>query len=186
MKSRIKLLAALLTCLLVAALCPAALASAAEEEKYPLWIGGAQVTSTNCNDLSGNKWSYDPVTHTLTLDGYKYTGEGYNYNASLYACIYYNGADDLTILRKGDSSVNQTRNYANSSDHVLKIDNPSADLFFTGSGSLELRMYDDWAGPAVSCIGDVEIKGGSLQSMVVSVVLIHLKLPSGKMSHQQF
>jgi len=162
MKSRIKLLAALLTCMLVAALCPAALASAAEEEKYPLWIGGTQVTSTNCNDLSGNKWSYDPVTHILTLDGYKYTGEGYNYNASLYACIYYNGADDLTILRKGDSSVNQTRNYANSSDHVLKIDNPTADLFFTGSGSLELRMYDDWAGPAVSCIGDVEIKGGSL------------------------
>ena len=162
MKSRIKLLAALLTCMLVAALCPAALASAAEEEKYPLWIGGVQVTSTNCNDLSGNKWSYDPVTHTLTLDGYKYVGEGYNYNASLYACIYYNGADDLTILRKGDSSVNQTRNYANSSDHVLKIDNPTADLFFTGSGSLELRMYDDWAGPAVSCIGDVEIKGGSL------------------------
>lgn len=162
MKSRIKLLAALLTCLLVAALCPAALASAAEEEKYPLWIGGAQVTSTNCNDLSGNKWSYDPVTHILTLDGYKYTGEGYNYNASLYACIYYKGADDLTILRKGDSSVRQTRNYANSSDHVLKIDNPMADLFFTGSGSLELRMYDEWAGPAVSCIGDVEIKGGSL------------------------
>ena len=162
MKSRIKLLAALLTCLLVAALCPAALASAAEEEKYPLWIGGVQVTSTNCNDLSGNKWSYDHVTHTLTLDGYKYTGEGYNYNASLYACIYYNGADDLTILRKGDSSVNQTRNYANSSDHVLKIDNPTADLFFTGSGSLELRMFDEWSGPAVSCIGDVEIKGGSL------------------------
>ena len=161
MKSRIKLLAALLTCLLVAALCPAALASAAEEEKYPLWIGGVQVTSTNCNDLSHNKWSYDHVTHTLTLDGYKYTGEGYNYNASSYACIYYNGADDLTILRKGDSRVLQSR-YANSSDHVLKIDNPSADLFFTGSGSLELRMYDDWAGPAVSCIGDVEIKGGSL------------------------
>lgn len=162
MKSRIKFFAALLTCMLVAALCPAALASAAEEEKYPLWIGGVQVTSTNCNDLSGNKWSYDPVTHILTLDGYKYIGEGYNYNASLYACIYYNGADDLTILRKGDSSVHQTRNYANSSDHVLKIDNPGADLFFTGSGSLELRMNDDWAGPAVSCIGDVEIKGGSL------------------------
>lgn len=162
MKSRIKLLAALLTCMLVAALCPAALASAAEEEKYPLWIGGVQVTSTNCNDLSGNKWSYDPVTHTLTLDGYKYTGEGYNYNASFYACIYYSGEDDLTILRKGDSSVRQTRNYANSSDHVLKIDNPMADLFFTGSGSLELRMFDEWAGPAVSCIGDVEIKGGSL------------------------
>lgn len=162
MKSRIRFFAALLTCMLVAALCPAALASAAEEEKYPLWIGGAQVTSTNCNDLSGNKWSYDPVTHILTLDGYKYIGEGYNYNASLYACIYYNGADDLTILRKGDSSVHQTRNYANSSDHVLKIDNPTADLFFTGSGSLELRMYDEWAGPAVSCIGEVEIKGGSL------------------------
>ncbi|PWJ69516.1 hypothetical protein B0O40_1885 [Ruminococcaceae bacterium R-25] len=161
MRSRIKLLVALLTCMLVAALCPAALASAAEEEKYPLWIGGAQVTSTNCNDLSGNKWSYDHVTHTLTLDGYKYTGEGYNYNASSYACIYYNGADDLTILRKGDSRVLQSR-YANSSDHVLKIDNPSADLFFTGSGSLELIMVDEWAGPAVSCIGDVEIKGGSL------------------------
>ena len=162
MKSRIKLLAALLTCLLVAALCPAALASAAEEEKYPLWIGGVQVTSTNCNDLADNKWSYDPATHTLTLNGYEYTGEGYNYNESFYACIYYNGADDLTILCNGDSSVHQSRNYANSSDHVLKIDNPSADLFFTGSGSLELRMFDAWAGPAVSCIGDVEIKGGSL------------------------
>ena len=161
MKSRIKLLAALLTCLLVAALCPAALASAAEEEKYPLWIGGVQVTSTNCNDLLGNKWSYDPVNHILTLNGYIYRGEGYNYKDSFYACIYYNGEDDLTILRNGDSSVHQTR-YANSSDHVLKIDNPMADLFFTGSGSLELRMYNEWAGPAVSCLGDVEIKGGSL------------------------
>ena len=161
MKSRIKLLAALLTCMLVAALCPAALASAAEEEKYPLWIGGVQVTSTNCNDLSGNNWSYDPATHILTLEDYIYRGEGYNYNESFYACIYYNGADDLTILCNGDSSVHQTR-YANSSDHVLKIDNPSANLFFTGSGSLELRMYNEWAGPAVSCIGNVEIKGGSL------------------------
>ena len=161
MKSRIKLLAALLTCLLVAALCPAALASAAEEEKYPLWIGGVQVTSTNCNDLSGNNWSYDPATHILTLEDYIYRGEGYNYKDSFYACIYYNGEDDLTILCNGDSSVHQTR-YANSSDHVLKIDNPSANLFFTGSGSLELRMYNEWAGPAVSCIGNVEIKGGSL------------------------
>ena len=44
------------------------------EVKYPLWIGGVQVTSGNASNIDGdNKASYDDSTHTLTLNGYNLT-----------------------------------------------------------------------------------------------------------------
>ena len=45
---------------------------------YPLWVGGTQVTST---EHSGEGWSYDHNTKTLTLNGYRYNGE---YNGVSY------------------------------------------------------------------------------------------------------
>ena len=75
MKGIIKSLISLLACFFLIAVCPAVQALA--EEQYPLWIGGVQVTSENCNKLSENHWSYNPATHTLTLENFTYSGEGY-------------------------------------------------------------------------------------------------------------
>ena len=77
MKNTIKSLVSILACFILIAVYPAVAASAAEE--YPLWIGGDQVTSDNCDDLANNHWSYDSTTHTLTLDNYEYSGFGYEY-----------------------------------------------------------------------------------------------------------
>ncbi len=48
-----------------------------EITKYPIYVGGVQVTSMNANNIDGgNKASYDVDTHTLALNGYSYSGNG--------------------------------------------------------------------------------------------------------------
>ena len=154
----------MLTCFLLVALCPAVLASAAEEVEYPLWIGGIHVTSSNCDKLADNNWSYDPSTNTLTLDNYVYSGLGYEYMASRSACIFYNGTDDLTISLSGKSKITHSKSWAYDEDIVIFYKNKSAALIFTGTGSLELKMSDGWGGPAIYSEGNVVISSGSLKA----------------------
>lgn len=161
MKNTIKSLVSILACFILIAVYPAVAASAAEE--YPLWIGGNQVTSDNCDDLANNHWSYDSTTHTLTLDNYEYSGFGYEYTTGRYSPIYYNGTDDLIISIAGDNQITQSNDWAYDEDHVLMSADSNANLTITGSGSLSLEVTDTyWNGPALSCAGDVVINSGKV------------------------
>ena len=70
---------------------------------YDLYIQGAQVTSSN---LSGDGWSFDPDTYTLTLNGAvlgtggKYVKK-YNDDTNYYAIIYIDDKTHLTIRSEG-------------------------------------------------------------------------------------
>ncbi len=160
MKNTIKSLVSILACFILIAVYPAVAASAAEE--YPLWIGGEQVTSDNCDDLANNHWSYDPTTHTLTLDDYEYNGVGYSYSGNNSSAIYYNGTDDLTISISGENEITHSEDWSDNGDHALMSENAGTNLTITGSGSLSLEMADTWGGPALSCGGDVVISSGTL------------------------
>ena len=62
-----KLFAILLSIVMVAGLLPVT-ALAAEPTVYDIWVDGVQVTSENKDNLSSGTVSYDPTTHTLSLN----------------------------------------------------------------------------------------------------------------------
>ena len=62
-----KLFAILLSIVMVAGLLPAT-ALAAEPTVYDIWVDGVQVTSENKDNLFSGTVSYDPATHTLSLN----------------------------------------------------------------------------------------------------------------------
>ena len=162
MTNKTKLLTCLLLCLVFVAACSAALGAS---EEYPLWIGGTQVTAENCSQLSQNHWSYDPASHTLTLDNYTYSGLGYEYTNSRYAAIYYNGTENLTISLNGTNKITQSRDWAYDDDHVIRSDKADCTVTFAGSGSLDINMFDTWAGPAVFCKGPLVFSSGSVKAI---------------------
>lgn len=163
MRSRIKFPAILLICLLVIAISPATLASAATEE-YPLWIGDNRVTSDNCNKLADNHWSYDPATHTLTLDNLKLSGTGHSYAGDYGSVIFYSGSDDLIINMKGNNVITQSKERAGLHDYAIMSEKNDCSITFTGSGSLYLKMTDTWAGAPLYSAGPVIINSGTLVS----------------------
>ena len=62
-----KLFATLLSIVMVAGLLPAT-ALAGEPTVYDIWVDGVQVTSENKDNLCGGTVSYEPATHTLSLN----------------------------------------------------------------------------------------------------------------------
>ena len=62
-----KLLAILLSMVMVVGLMPFT-ALAADSTAYDIWVDGVQVTSENKDNLCGGTVSYDPTTHTLSLN----------------------------------------------------------------------------------------------------------------------
>lgn len=66
-----------------------------ESETYDLWVAGTQVKKTNQKDvLDDGTVSYDPNTHTLTLNNAYLTPDG---DAGGYCCIDSQLAEELTI-----------------------------------------------------------------------------------------
>ena len=85
----------LLSILIILALCltllpAAALAADADVTYYPVWIAGTQIAS---DSLSGDGWSFDPGTNTLTLVNASIDGGSYD-------GIYARGVD-LTVVGTG-------------------------------------------------------------------------------------
>jgi len=110
--------------------------------EYPLWVGGTQVTTDNCTDIPAaegsktGKASYDPFKNILTLDGYKYTGPGYDDQAGIIAGVYSKLADELTIDLVGENKVIvEEATYALNHDGIY-FEN---DLVIKGSGSLDVE-----------------------------------------------
>ena len=95
--------------------------------RYPLWVGGQQVTEAI---TSGQGWSYDHSAHTLTLDGFTYNGAENGIEAGEQYLV------PLTIQVKGTNAIHSTGNNA------LRI---SAPLITTGDGTLTAQADDNSA-----------------------------------------
>lgn len=83
------------------------------EKAYDVRVGGVQVTEANKGDVFGDgKVSYDPETATLTLNGWSYEGDGYEYGGSsdgaktYSAVIFSNG--DLIVRSEGENTLRNT------------------------------------------------------------------------------
>ncbi len=98
-----------------------------ESESYDLWVAGKQVTETNQDDVLDNGTvSYDPNTHTLTLNDAHLTLDE-NAEKGIYCCIDSKLTEALTITGKATLS---------NADGIL-TDGPltlkNADLTLTGN-----------------------------------------------------
>ena len=167
------------------------LVNAAAVEEYPLWIGGAQVTSENPR---GQGWSFEPATDdspaTLTLNGYSYTGPGHQ-QVSIddesddgseeesesdspeyrHSPVFWNEKSMLVINVVGENTVKVTEltDADNDSEYHYYYGIYSAgDLTFTGSGSLvsDASGFED--GEAGVCAEgglSIENEGGSITAI---------------------
>ena len=119
------------------------------EDNYPvtfdtnLWIFNTHVTNEN---YSGNGWSYDKDTNTLTLEGFEYVDDGEVYdnffgeNQQFSSVISYEGSDKLVINLVGDNSIVNT---TNDSNLVLTAIYSAGQLELVGTGSLYVSVMGE-------------------------------------------
>ena len=102
---------------------------------YPLWVSGVQVTELNKGDVlkedtkNKGKVSYDPDTHTLTLDDANIT-KGYNDAGAVYG-IYCK--DESLIIESPSGSDNKI---IGDQQFDTGIRAANADITFSGEGNL--------------------------------------------------
>ena len=128
-----KLFAILLSIVMVAGLLPATVL-AAEPTVYDIWVDGVQVTSENKDNLCSGTVSYDPTTHTLSLNNATLdndTMSGYGIKTSI--------PSTLKIRLTGTNSI--TRTYPNGG---VGIDlNFSNSVEITGDGTLVINVIGE-------------------------------------------
>lgn len=96
-----------------------------ESETYDLWVAGKQVTKTNQSNVLGDGTvSYDPDTHTLTLNNAHLTLDG---AANVNGCIDSELAEELTIT--GTATLSNADGILTDGPLTLK----NADLTLTGN-----------------------------------------------------
>ena len=97
-----------------------------ESKTYDLWVAGKQVTKSNQSDVleDGGTVSYDPDTHTLTLNDADLTLDG---AAGGYCCIDSQLAEELTIT--GTATLSNADGIITAGPLTLK----DATLTFTGN-----------------------------------------------------
>ena len=128
--------------------------------KYPVWVGGTQVTSANASNIDGgNQASFDVETSTLTLNGYS-NADGYQCGESERAAIF--AEQDLTIELKGTNEVKKTGDQDGRWYGVAVF---GGNLTIEGDGSLDTSntlhtgvTVTGWSGSA----GEVTIDGGTV------------------------
>lgn len=98
-----------------------------ESETYDLWVAGKQVTKTNQSNVLGDGTvSYDPDTHTLTLNNAHLT-LGEDAEEGISSCIDSELAEELTIT--GTATLSNADGILTDGPLMLK----NADLTLTGN-----------------------------------------------------
>lgn len=112
---------------MIVAMIPSWSVTANAASDYGLVVDDANVTSDR---TSGDGWSYNPTTNTLTLTNYNYSQDGWrygDYSGGIY-CL-----SNLTIKLIGNNSVNNTYSYQFNDSCGIYV---SGRLTITGEGSL--------------------------------------------------
>ena len=141
-----KLFAILFSIVMVAGLLPAT-ALAAEPTVYDIWVDGVQVTSENKDNLCSGTVSYDPATHTLSLNNATLDSD----TLSAYG-IKTTIPNTLKIRLTGTNSI--TRTYSGGGIAIAPNSGNSVEI--TGDGTLVINVngstYD-----GISAGADVKI-----------------------------
>ncbi len=115
-----------------------------------LWVGGTEVTDTV---TSGDGWSYNASTNTLTLTDFYYDGDGFAYTNKNSAGIYYKGESPLNIVVEKTQYYSYIGGYENNFVGIYA----EGGVVLTGEG--RLNIYGNSGG----IIGDVTVDGCELE-----------------------
>ena len=106
-----------------------------ESETYDLWVAGKQVAKTNQSNVLGDGTvSYDPNTHTLTLNDADLTLSG-DAEEGIYCCIQSELAEELTIT--GTATLSDAVGIMTAGPLTLK------DATLTITGNIDDDIGDD-------------------------------------------
>ena len=128
-----KLFAILFSIVMVAGLLPAT-ALAAEPTVYDIWVDGVQVTSENKDNLCSGTVSYDPTTHTLSLNNATLdsdTMSDYGIKTTI--------PSTLKIRLTGTNSITRTDPYGGMGIYL----NYSNSVEITGDGTLVIKVIGE-------------------------------------------
>lgn len=135
---------------------------------------GVEITSENCTDVLGDGTvSYDPTTNTLTLNGYKYEGEGvYFEEQGAFFCLMADvPTEGLTIVLVGDNMISVS---GNGSAGMMFFEGEGDDLTIKGNGSLAINavMY----GIALQADnGRLTIEGGVIDIIITGTMSVGIQ-----------
>ena len=106
--------------------------------KYPLWIGGVQVTDDNKTNVTAaivaaggaatGTATYDPDENVLSLADFRYAGAGQKVDDVRWSALLYNGTNDFVVALGGSNRLEQTGASGNDHRHF------PADFADEGSG----------------------------------------------------
>ena len=141
-----KLLAILLSIVMVAVLLPVA-ALAADPTVYDIWVDGVQITSENKDNLFSGTVSYDPATHTLSLNNATLDSDTMS-DYGIKTII----PSTLKIRLTGTNSI--TRTYPNGGIGIAPNSDNSVEI--TGDGTLMINVIGETY-DGISAGADVKI-----------------------------
>ncbi len=141
-----KLLAILLSIVMVAVLLPVT-ALAADPTVYDIWVDGVQVTSENKDNLCSGTVSYDPTTHTLSLNNATLDNDTMS-DYGIKTII----PSTLKIRLTGTNSI--TRTYPNGGIGIAPNSGNSVEI--TGDGTLMINVIGETY-DGISAGADVKI-----------------------------
>ncbi|MBR0282013.1 MAG: InlB B-repeat-containing protein, partial [Oscillibacter sp.] len=132
------------TFLLLLTLCAAlVMAPSAAAESYGLHVGGVEITSDNLTVSGGSGTAtYDPDSHTLTLNNYSYSGTGYNGGGEGGGIDYRGG--DLRIELVGSNSIVKSADSSPDRSHGIYFNGGT--LTIGGEGSLDISFQETSSG----------------------------------------
>ena len=141
-----KLLAILLSIVMVAVLLPVT-ALAADPTVYDIWVDGVQITSENKDNLFSGTVSYDPTTHTLSLNNATLDNDTMS-DYGIKTII----PSTLKIRLTGTNSI--TRTYPNGGIGIAPNSDNSVEI--TGDGTLMINVIGETY-DGISTAADVKI-----------------------------
>ena len=141
-----KLFAILLSIVMVVGLLPVT-ALAADPTVYDIWVDGVQVTSENKDNLCSGTVSYDPTTHTLSLNNATLDNDTMS-DYGIKTII----PSTLKIRLTGTNSITRTDPYGG----MGIVSNSSNSVDITGDGTLVINVIgENYDG--ISTAADVKI-----------------------------
>lgn len=126
---------------------------------------GVLITEENYTDVLGDGTvTYDPATHTLTLNGYQHEGSGFVYDGTKYGIFIPESIGTLTIVLKGENVIDLTK-----TDTLARVFIPSVgvdiwetDVVIKGDGSLVISATDGGIYSFGEADSSIEIKSGNI------------------------
>jgi len=141
------------------------IAPVAEAELYNVWVGGVQVTSENTfidstddpNITSGSA-TYDPSTKTVTLNNFKYIGDGALTIVDDYDYVHMAAVSakdtDLNVVLVGDNEISCTAGWFECFGFGLYTSNGILTITSEDTNNNKLVVYGQTCGILSRYVGD--------------------------------